>query len=49
LAEERALAGLGRDMPVLVALGVLAHIEPRTAQHDGALGHHHPPVKTLVC
>lgn len=34
-------ACLGRDHAVLVAIGVLAHIQPRAAQHDGALGHHH--------
>jgi len=41
LAEERPFACLGRDHAVLVAVGVLAHIQPRAAQHDGALGHHH--------
>ena len=42
LAEERTLARLGRDDARLVAVGILAHIQPRTAQHYGALGHHHP-------
>jgi hypothetical protein len=42
LPEECALARLGRHNAVLVAVGILAHIQPRPAQHDGALGHDHP-------
>ncbi len=41
LAEESPLAGLGRHRAVLEPVGVLAHVQPGAAQHDGALGHHH--------
>ena len=42
LAEKGALPGLGADGTELEALGVLAHFQARTTQHDAALGHDHP-------
>ncbi len=41
LPEKGALARLGRHHTVLEAVGILAHLQLRAAQHDGALGHDH--------
>lgn len=39
LPEKGALAGLGRDHAMLVAISALTHLQARAAQHDGAFGH----------
>ena len=49
LAEERELAGLGRDHAVLVALRVLPHLDPGAADQIVPLVTTTWPVKTLIC